>query len=250
MREILYTKKQINVNELAAFYNVSPVSIRKDLAILECEGVLTRVYGGGILKEDPTKKLAFLSRGDYPILKKIALRACEEIEEGDTIFLGSGRTCCELAKLLYKFNSISVVTNNIGCLDNLLRAGAEIYLLGGKVTSTDGLTLFSSPKNNHQNSANFLENIRVDKAFTSASAVNLKQGLAVSSVISLPVYDYVSRMSQKWYLMIDSDKFDTVNLYAAAKFEDIDYIITDSIPDSYEEAIVNANVIVYKINEE
>ncbi len=245
IREILYTKKQVYTNELAEYYNVSTVSIRKDLGILEQEGILTRVYGGGVLREDKTKKPAFLTQSEYPTLEKIAARACEEIEDGDIIFLGSGRTCCLLAKMLHKFKHLSVVTNNIGALDDLLRAGSKIYLIGGEVTSTDGISLFSSP----EDPKNFINHIRVNKAFTSASALDFVEGLTVTSVVSTYIYKYIPTISKNWYMMLDSSKFDKLNMYPVATLDQIDYLITDTISQEHQDKCEESHVVVYKVGD-
>ena len=147
IRNLIYERKKVNVNELCDYYNVSAVSIRKDLSKLEQEGVLSRTYGGAVLSKDivsfdSSPAIYF----DNPILSQLAEHAFQQIEDNDIIFLGSGRTCCILAKLLHKIKNLSVVTNNVTALDDLLESGARIYLLGGEVTSTDGKTLFSSPE--------------------------------------------------------------------------------------------------------
>ena len=161
---------------------------------------------------------------------QLAQFACSTICDGDIIFLGSGRTCCILAKLLHKFSDLSVVTNNITALDDLLPSGVRIYLLGGEVTSTDGITLFSSP----EDPANFTQNIRVNKAFTSISGIDLDKGLTVNSIISTYIYRYLPEICNQWYLMTSSNKFNKLSMYSAAKLTDVNCIITDDYPPEYE----------------
>ncbi len=230
IRNLLYARKELSVNELSEYYKVSAVSIRKDLAKLEQEGVLKRVYGGGVLAEDRanaahTPAICF----DNPVLYRLAEVACTEIHNGDVIFLGSGRTCCILAKMLHKFSNLSVVTNNITALDDLLSSGARIYLIGGEVTSTDGKTLFASP----EDPTNFTQNIRVNKAFTSISGIDLEKGLTVNSIISTYIYRRLPSIANEWYLMADTSKFDRLSMYSAAPLTDVDYLITDSCPPAY-----------------
>ena len=231
IKNLILTRKEVTVKQLCQYYNVSAVSIRKDLNKLAEEGFIERVYGGAVLVEhnSPAPKTSTLCY-DNPLLYQLAEEACSAICDGDIIFLGSGRTCCILAKLLNKFSNLSVVTNNITALDDLLATGARIYLIGGEVTSTDGTTLFASP----EDPMNFTQNIRVNKAFTSVSGIDLDKGLTVSSIISCYVYRYLSSMANKWYLMASSDKFNTLSMYSVASLSDVDCVITDSYPPEYK----------------
>lgn len=241
IKKLLLERKEISVQELSDLYEVSAVSIRKDLTRLEEEGFLKRVYGGAILSENNTLydessipntsvSKSIQNQDEDVILYQLAQFACSTICDGDIIFLGSGRTCCILAKLLHKFSDLSVVTNNITALDDLLSSGVRIYLLGGEVTSTDGITLFSSP----EDPANFTQNIRVNKAFTSISGIDLDKGLTVNSIISTYIYRYLPEICNQWYLMTSSNKFNKLSMYSAAKLTDVNCIITDDYPPEYE----------------
>ncbi len=245
IRNLLFTRKKVYVNELSDYYNISAVSIRKDLAKLEEEGILTRIYGGAVLSETccPSESSPAIYF-DNPILSQLAECACRQIEDGDIIFLGSGRTCCILAKLLHKIKNLSVVTNNITALNDLLSSGARIYLLGGEVTSTDGKTLFSSP----ENPQNFTDNIRVNKAFTSISGIDQQKGLTVNSIISTYIYKYIPTIANSWYIMASSDKFNKISMYTAATFENVDYIITDSYPPAYHNMFEEDSVEIISVD--
>ena len=241
IRNLFFSRKELSVQQLCDFYKVSAVSIRKDLNKLEAEGLIRRTHGGAVLIEQASSmpKTAAISF-DNPALYRLAEFACTFICDGDIIFLGSGRTCCILAKLLHRFSNLSVVTNNITALDDLLASGARIYLIGGEVTSTDGKTLFSSP----EDPASFSLNIRVNKAFTSISGIDVDKGLTVNSIISTYVYHYLPSISRKWYLMASSDKFNQLSMYSAADLEDIDCVITDGYPPEYEAVFAAKHVEV------
>lgn len=50
-------KGEVNVKDLSKNFSVSEDSIRKDLKVLEKEGLITRIYGGAKLKEVCIKEL-------------------------------------------------------------------------------------------------------------------------------------------------------------------------------------------------
>lgn len=245
IRNLLLTRKEITVRQLCDYYKVSAVSIRKDLNKLEKEGFLNRVYGGAVLAghslaEQKTLTTCF----DQPLLYQLAEYACSCICDGDIIFLGSGRTCCILAKMLHRFSNLSIVTNNITALDDLLTSDARIYLIGGEVTSTDGNTLFASP----EDPTSFTRNIRVNKAFTSISGIDLNKGLTVNSIISTYIYRYLPTIANKWYLMASSDKFNKLSMYSAAELNDVDCIITDGYPPEYQDYFQSEQIEIHLLN--
>ena len=143
--KMLFTNKKVLVNELSEQCDSSRVTIRKDLQQLEDEWIAKRIYGGAMLADCALP--SSLSNVNDRTRIALADRACEEIQDGDSIFLGSGQTCCYLAKFLECFHDLSIVTNNITALNDLLKTDSRVYLLGGEVTSTDAHTLFSSPEN-------------------------------------------------------------------------------------------------------
>lgn len=242
IRNLLLIQKKVEVNDLSAHFDVSTVTIRKDLALLEDEGIARRIYGGAVLSEDALAPALF-DVEDH-IRASLAERACEEIQDGDSIFLGSGLTCCYLAKLIKRFHNLSIVTNNITALGDLLKIDARVYLLGGEVTSTDGHTLFSSPENPDA----FTDNIFVSKAFTSISGVDLQAGLTVHSTVSTHVYRNLPSIARSWYLMADHQKFDQIAMYPVADLQAVHCLITDHIPAAYEEAAYQAGVKVQIAN--
>lgn len=225
IRRMLFTQKKVFVSDLSRLFETSAVTIRKDLTALELEGVAQRVYGGAVLAQDALPPM-FEREGDS-VRAALADAACLEIEDGDNLFLGSGQTCCYLAKRLVQFKRLSVVTNNITALGDLLKTDARVYLIGGEVTSTDAQTMFSSPESPEA------ENICVNKAFTSISGVDLQAGLTVRSIISTYIYRRIPSMAKSWYLMADSQKFDKIAMYPVAELQAVKVLITDGLPESY-----------------
>lgn len=231
IRKLLFTQKKVLVNELSVQFNISQVTIRKDLQQLEDEGIAKRIYGGAVLSDCALP--SSLSNAKDKIRIALAERACEEIQDGDSIFLGSGQTCCYLAKLLDRFHRLSIVTNNITALNDLLKTDSRVYLLGGEVTSTDAHTLFSSPENPNT----FTDHVFVSKAFTSISGIDLQAGLTVHSIVSTHIYRNLPSIARSWYLLADSHKFGQIAMYSIADLNAFQYLITNAIPENYRSVL-------------
>jgi DeoR family transcriptional regulator, fructose operon transcriptional repressor len=232
IKDLLLQHKEVTVNDLSSRYQVSAVSIRKDLDRLERQGFARRFYGGAALVE--TAERIRISEADFysdPVRIKMAEQACREIEDGDCIFLGSGRTCCVLARLLGRFQNLTVVTNNITALNDLLHHVTRVYLIGGEVTSTDQLTMFSS----WEQSQSFTDHIFVNKAFTSISGLDLKAGLTVDSVISTYVFRHIPTIAHQWVLLAEASKYDRIAIYPVSELRLLHTVISDAIPEKYRE---------------
>lgn len=239
IQQLLLSQKRVTVNELSRHYAISTVSIRKDLAQLEGAGIARRIYGGAVLAEEPACEAPLPGNPTCPYTD-LAELACQEIQDGDNIFLGSGVTCGHLAKKLIRFRNLSIVTTNITALNDLVSAGFRVYLLGGEVASVDGATLFSSP----ENPRSFVDRIHVDKAFTSISGVDAKAGLTVNSVISTYAYRSLPSICRSWYLIADCSKFDRISMYTVANLDAVSCLITDKITPPYDQIFANLNTQV------
>ena len=240
IRKLLWKDKKVYVNDLSELFAVSKVSIRKYLAALEHEGVAARFYGGASLTE--AASTASDTEGIYsdPLLLSLAAAARARIADGDSIFIGSGRFCCVLARELTGYRNLSVVTNNITALPDLIRNASRVYLVGGEVTSTDSRTLFSS----WETPQSLLGSIYVNKAFTSTSGIDLRAGLTVDSVISTYIFKHIPAMAHHWYLAADASKYDKIAMYPVAGLEKIGSLITDALPPRYARRLEELHVEV------
>ncbi|KYK78628.1 hypothetical protein SC936_08690, partial [Aggregatibacter actinomycetemcomitans serotype e str. SC936] len=105
--ELLKENGSVLVNDLAKRFNVSEVSIRTDLRLLEEQNLLTRFHGGaGLLQSQDNETFLddrYLLSPDPKI--RIAKAAAGLIKEGDTIILDSGSTTMMIANELLKIKN-------------------------------------------------------------------------------------------------------------------------------------------------
>lgn len=221
IRDRLQEKKTVSITELSGLLGVSVVTVRKDLAIMEKEGMLIRTRGGAVL---PKK------RNDNPLsvqlpssLEQIAELAVEHIKPGDFIFLGSGKTCLALAEKAKNIEGISVITNNVTAVSVLKPSVGNIILLGGELVQTpDGLIATID-----SNVGSSLGSVYVNKAFSSGVGIDSDIGLTVNTMGSTYINKYIPKLCGEWYVMMDAKKFGTKAFYQAASIDQISYLITD-----------------------
>lgn len=131
----LFSKRQVlQVAELSEMFEVSPLTIRRDLAVLEDEGFIERIRGGGqLLTENSVKPPVFLKKRSAMLTQKqdIAHYVATLIEPGDTVFLNAGTTTMEVLQLI-KDRDITIATNNALACTVMDNCSAALISTGGE----------------------------------------------------------------------------------------------------------------------
>lgn len=214
----------VAVSNLASEFNVSSVTIRRDLDEMESEGLCVRKHGGavnvnpGVTLEMPydIKKLDRVSEKN-----RIAQKALSLINEGDTFILDSGSTSHALASVLKDFERITVITNDLKVAVklaenpkiNLLctggKARSSVYSLEGSVTEK------------------FIDDLRVDKTFLGADAIHPNGVISNVNIQEVAIKKAMIRASDRVILLVDHSKFQRTGFIKVCNMDDIDVVITD-----------------------
>ena len=111
--ELLTKENKVEVTALSELLKVSQVTIRKDLDALEQQGIIRREHGYALLQnmDDLGARIAY----HYDAKKKIAEKAAELVQDGDTIMIESGSCCALLADTLVQTRSDLTIITNSAC---------------------------------------------------------------------------------------------------------------------------------------
>src|SRR5689334_2738579 len=92
--QLLENEGNVKVEELAVLFEVSQVTVRKELAELEEQEMLQRTYGGAVFSHRSRFNVSFFQRLRMHAPRKdlIARAALAYIHEGDTIIIDAGST--------------------------------------------------------------------------------------------------------------------------------------------------------------
>ena len=133
--ELLEENKHCTVNELAARLYVTPITVRRDIKILEGQGRVNRCYGGVSVISHSNREVPLAVRETYhsDVKAAIAKNAAELIVNGSTVFLDASSTVSHIVDFLLPDQGITVITNSIKTLTLLAEKKITAYGTGGKL---------------------------------------------------------------------------------------------------------------------
>ena len=128
---LLAEEQKLEVSALAQELQVSQVTIRKDLDVLEQRGLIVREHGFARIgnPDNIAGRIAYHYEEKY----RIASRAAELVEDGETLMIENGSCCALLAEVLSKTKkNLTIITNSAFIADYIRHQTAfQIILLGG-----------------------------------------------------------------------------------------------------------------------
>ncbi|WP_067843473.1 DeoR/GlpR family DNA-binding transcription regulator [Amphibacillus sediminis] len=221
--ELMSKTGTIKVTDIMDKLAVSDMTARRDLGELESQGKLQRVHGGARLHDFyPQKELTHVEKKIIHIeeKEKIAERAADFIQEGDTIFIGPGTTCELLAEKI-QIDNIRIVTNCWPVFQRLMKnkQNRMIYLLGGEMRERTQAFVGEITNKN-------LQDMHFHKAFFSCNALT-KQDIMTSTIEEGQTQSIALSNSIKRYLLIDTSKIGKTDFSVYYHLKDITKVIVN-----------------------
>lgn len=246
IKDILLDQNKVSVEELCSKFDVSEVTIRKDLNMLEEEGYVQRIYGGAIITSGSTDSF-FLPRSmiKNEILNfstdkcHIAAIASRLVSDGDNIFIGCGDTCAAIAQGMLS-RKANFVTNSILVAAILaLNPYASVLVTGGILSGYDKHFLSG------EIFIKSMQDLHFKYAFLGAAGADISSGFTTYSNFEQTVCETVRKSSDKVVFALASQKFGKTNFMKISDLNTADTIITDAdIPPEYQAYFEKHNIDV------
>jgi len=214
---------RVTVTEICAELAVSEATARRDLENLANQGRIQRVRGGAISSKQAPPEQPLLQRQDEQADEKrrIGRAAASLVQDGDTIFLGSGSTVLEVARSLVKHHSLSVITNSLPVINTLAgMADLTLVSLGGLVRSSE-LSFIG-----HITELALAE-LRADKVIVGTRAISLEQGLTNDYLPETMTDRAILRIGRELIIVADHTKFGRISTNLLSPIDPIHTIVTD-----------------------
>ncbi|MGM0123937.1 hypothetical protein IGI37_001311 [Enterococcus sp. AZ194] len=217
---IVSKNKKMEVNELAELLKVSQVTIRKDLDKLEARGILHRQHGFALIRnqDDINYRLAY----NYDLKRKIAIKASELVDDGETVMIESGSTCTLLAEeLAYNKNDITIITNSCFIASYVRKAeSVKVVLLGGEYQKDSQVNVGPLVRK-------LINEFHVGKLFVGIDGFDERRGFTGSDITRCDTANAMMTAADKTIVLTDSSKFSQIGVVSEFAFEEIAMVYTD-----------------------
>lgn len=214
---------KVFINELILKYNKSEQTIRNDLRFLETQGLLQRIHGGAIkkeqLSENPYKNRILKNNKTKELIGKVASKL---IETNDVIFLDSGTSILALVENFPENKKFKVITSALHIANEANKfENIEVHIIGG-ILNSNLKEIYGSK------TISEISNFNANKAFLSISGFDIKKGLTENHILSAEVKKAMLKTAQQIIVLADSSKEGKVNFETVATFDEVDIFITDN----------------------
>lgn len=199
--ELLSKNGVVDLQSLVNQTDSSESTVRRDLALLEGQGLVRRIHGGATLPyskvdEPNMKDKTAKNRQDKQMIAKAA---ADLVKDGDCIYLDAGSTVAEMVPFLID-KKIVVVTNGLTHVEALTTAKIPTYIIGGKIKGNTNAIVGSVAIEN-------LKQYRFDKCFLGMNGVNVDCGYTTPDPEEAALKKAALSLSEMSYVLADKTKF-------------------------------------------
>lgn len=220
-RNKILTEIQINnkvmVNTLSEKMNVSPLTIRRDLQILEDQGLIERFYGGARFKSHHNTTSDIY----HDAISKIAKVASRYVNDNDIIFLNSSKITLKMIEYIVSKN-VTIITNNANVVSIKPNPNVSIFLTGGELNiNKKSLTGDFSIQN--------LININATKCFLGCNGIT-RHGTTTLIPQEVSINKYMlDRCTGEIFILAETQKIGREYNFLSCSISKIDTLITNNV---------------------
>ncbi len=227
---IVEEHRRARVADLATRFDVSAVTIRKDLETLDASQRLVRTHGGAIAidrgRPDLTPELAFDLRERLQMDEKqrIGAAAASLVRDGESIVMDASTTALSVARQLKirgGWSQLTVVTNGLRLAAELAgHPGIIVLMLGGRVR-WEALSVVG------QLGDGLFSRINVQKAFLGAAGFTLESGLADATDEEAQIKRAMVGSAREVIAIVDHTKWERAAFATFCHTDQISTVLTD-----------------------
>jgi DeoR family transcriptional regulator of aga operon len=242
--DLLHRDGRVLVKDLAKQFQISQITIRKDLEFLDAQGIIQRTHGGalplpsGALLDPTLREKEKLHRKQKALIAQAAVRM---VEEGQSVLLDSGTTTTAIARALKDMSRLTVITNAINIAAELAGTKVEVILTGGTLRKNSFSLV--GPLSEHT-----LRQLGADILFLGVDGFDTKIGLFTPNLLESEVNRAMVAIARRTVVVCDSSKFghrSLCNIMPASGVHDVitDKQITKSDLHALKEAGVKVTLV-------
>ncbi|MDR2747891.1 MAG: DeoR/GlpR family DNA-binding transcription regulator [Treponema sp.] len=224
--DILKDHDFASVTGLSSYFEVSEMTIRRDLCFLEDQNTVRRVHGGAVLAADKEQEPVFDERAASLVEEKriIADMAAKMVGDNSVVALDTGSTALSLVQRLTARDNLTVITTNIHIMTACLRhPNLKVIVPGGVLRSYEGSLTGT-------NTVEFLSSCHVDQFFMGVGGIDAEAGVTEYSLEDIAVKRALAANAGQVIVLADSSKFGKVTCGFICPLDAVDMIISNKAP--------------------
>jgi DeoR/GlpR family transcriptional regulator of sugar metabolism len=224
--EIVGREGAAAVETLAASFDVSVETIRRDLADLASTGALHKVRGGA-------RRIRLATEGSFEERRlnaaeakaAIARTLARIVEPGDTLFMDTGTTTLACAEELVRAEGLTVITNSFLIAQRLGATGRHrVHVLGGTWAAANGETV--GPLAIEQ-----IGRFQADHAVLGVSALDAGAGAMDADFDEAQIARAMIDRARNVIVVAHGEKFGRCAAHRVCRLDRIDVLVSDGAPD-------------------
>ncbi len=235
----------VSINDLVELMDVSHMTVRRDIRMLEEEGKVVGVSGGVKLNDALRQELPWQEKAQlhHRSKREISKFAASLVEDGQVVYLDAGTTTFEIARELGERFNLTIVTNDFSIMQYLMKKSQlNLFHTGGQVDQRNHSCVGNT-------AAMMLQTLNVDIAFISTSSWDLIHGVSTPHEGKVQIKQTLLEIAKRRVLVSDSSKFGKYGMFRVCRLNQLDDIICDNqLPINDIQQLKEQDVNIHIIN--
>lgn len=213
-----------SVAELAARFDVTYQTIRRDLRTLETQGLLQKGFGGAFASPGVAHHTHDERHTIQVAVKRQLVAALDEfLVPGATIFVGLGTTFDSLHEVMARHPGVLIATPNLEVAHSCaLKTDATVYVYGGYVRNKDSSVLTLADESRQR--------FKFDVAVIGASAIDREGTVQEFDPMEVDLVRSILPHARQVILVAHDEKFGRRAPHVVMEISDVDVLITNGDP--------------------
>lgn len=217
MLAMIRKRQTIKVEELAEFFHISLMTVRRDLRALEDGGHIGRFYGGATVDPSAVPEAA---QDEVALCRRMIARcAAALVEGGERIFINGSSTALGLLDWVGT-KPVRVFSNNGSAVGRSFPTGVELTLSGGELRGSNQILVGDCAMRN-------LLMLHAQKAFLGCSGISPDGAILCGIPMELGINETMISHADEYYILADFTKVGKAGTYASFSLEKPGTVITD-----------------------
>lgn len=216
----------VYIDKMSQLLNVSNVTIRRDLELLEKSGRVVRFHGGAKLNKENNQLSTLEEKLQLNVKEKrlITQKAAEFVQDDDIVFVNNGSTVAFIPQYITS-NNVTIISNNARLPSCEFGQNITLHVTGGaldrKMMSLTG-----------QFAIHALKQVYANKCLIGVNGITAECGITTSILEEAAVNSLmISRCNGKRIVVADSSKVGRLLSFISSPIDNIDVLITTTLAD-------------------